>query len=122
MKKSGHNELPIVLQTIVESKDIAKIEMFPGFWRQTLVYGESLMYCLFTWKKGAILPKHFHFHEQAGYIIYGSVELNINDQIYITSTGCSNFIASNQRHSARALNDSLVIDAFSPPRLEYIEI
>jgi quercetin dioxygenase-like cupin family protein len=108
------------LQNILEAKNVEKVEMFPGFWRQTLVTGNDLMLCLFTWKKGASLPSHSHVHEQAGYVISGKVSLVIDGQEYITETGCSYFVHSNQVHSATALEDSLVIDSFTPIREEYL--
>jgi quercetin dioxygenase-like cupin family protein len=110
---------PSSIRSIVQSRDIPKVEMFPGFWRQTLVHSNDLMLCLFTWKAGASLPGHSHRHEQAGFVMTGAVELTIDGQIYITGAGCSYFVASNLVHSAKALEDSVVIDAFSPAREEY---
>jgi quercetin dioxygenase-like cupin family protein len=106
--------------TVVESSKVPKDEMFPGFWRQTLVHNDDLMLCLFTWRKGAALPTHSHPHRQAGYVIAGSVELIVSGKTYVTNTGCSYIIHSNEPHSARALEDSTVVDAFTPCREEYI--
>jgi quercetin dioxygenase-like cupin family protein len=61
-------------ETILEAKDVPKVEMFPGFWRQTLVNSDSLMLCLLTWAAGATLPEHSHPHEQAGFVISGAVQ------------------------------------------------
>ncbi len=116
--KKFDNEL--LSRCIQESSNIPKIEMFRGFWRQTLVSGDSLMLCMFTWQKGAELPAHSHEQEQAGYVICGTVELTLGSQTIITKGGCSYFVPSNTVHSARCLEDSLVIDAFSPPRKEYL--
>ncbi len=110
---------PSTFRSIIESCDIPRVEMFPGFWRQTLVHSNDLMLCLFTWKAGASLPGHSHRHEQAGFVMTGAVELTIAGETYITRAGCSYFVASNLFHSARAIEDSLVIDAFSPAREEY---
>jgi mannose-6-phosphate isomerase-like protein (cupin superfamily) len=108
------------IRKIVESSDIPKVEMFPGFWRQTLVHSDGLMLCLFTWRKGASLPGHSHPHEQAGFVVKGTVELTIEGQAFVTSAGCSYFVPSNQVHSATALDDALVVDAFCPARSEYV--
>jgi quercetin dioxygenase-like cupin family protein len=107
-------------ELVVEADDVDRVEMFPGFWRQTLVSGDKLMLCLFTWRAGASLPAHAHHHEQAGYVISGSVELTVSGSTVITRAGCSYFVPSTAVHSARALADSVVIDAFSPPREEYV--
>jgi quercetin dioxygenase-like cupin family protein len=103
----------------LEATGVEKVEMFPGFWRQTLVSGDRLMLCLFTWRAGATLPAHAHHHEQVGYVASGVVELTVSGRTMLTCSGCSYFIPSNEIHSARALEDSIVIDAFSPPREEY---
>lgn len=103
----------------LESSDVPKEEMFPGFFRQTLVYGKELMLCLFTLKKGTNLPPHSHYHEQAGFVISGKVELWVEGEKYITGPGCSYFIPSGYSHTANAIEDALVVDAFSPPREEY---
>jgi quercetin dioxygenase-like cupin family protein len=107
-------------RTVVESKGVGKDEMFPGFWRQTLVYSDDLMLCLFTWRKGANLPAHAHPHRQAGFVISGSVELTVSGKTYVTNAGCSYIVQGNEEHSARAIEDSLVIDAFTPCREDYI--
>src|SRR5215471_15840064 len=105
---------------ILYAESVPKDEMVEGFWRQTLVHTEDLMLCLFTWRRGAILPPHSHPHRQAGYVISGSVELTVSGRKYITSTGCSYLIEADEPHSARAVEDSLVLDAFTPLREEYL--
>ncbi|HLG55487.1 MAG TPA: cupin domain-containing protein [Vicinamibacterales bacterium] len=105
---------------IIQAPDAEKVEMFPGFWRQTLVHNEKLMLCLFTWRAGANLPAHSHPHDQAGYVISGAVELTVGNETVVTRAGCSYIVHSWEVHSARALEDSLVIDAFSPARTEYV--
>jgi quercetin dioxygenase-like cupin family protein len=107
-------------QTVVDSNGVGKDEMFPGFWRQTLVHNDDLMLCLFTWRKGASLPAHDHPHRQAGFVISGSVELTVSGKTYVTNAGCSYIIQGNEEHSARAIEDSLVIDAFTPRREDYV--
>lgn len=105
---------------ILESSDVAKVEMMPGFFRQTLLNGRVLQMILFTMKKDSVLPEHSHPHEQAGFVVSGSVELTVEGERHITGPGCCYFIYSNQRHSARVLEDSVVVDAFSPPRQEFL--
>lgn len=106
--------------TTIESETVPTEEMFPGFSRQTLVHNEDLMLCLFTWRKGATLSEHSHPHRQAGFVISGAVELTVSGQRYITRKGCSYIIQANEPHSAIALEDSVVIDAFTPCRDEYL--
>lgn len=105
---------------VVDSADVPELEVVSGFWRQTLIYGNDLMLVLSRFSKAAPLPEHNHPHEQAGYVLSGALELNVAGRTRITRAGCSSFMYSNQLHSARALEDSLALDAFSPPRLDYL--
>lgn len=104
----------------IESSQVDKVEMHPGMWRQTLVHNDDLMLCLFTLKAGTSLPAHSHPHVQAGYVIAGAVELTIESKTTVTRRGCSYIVPSGEIHSAKALEDSLVIDAFTPARRDYI--
>jgi quercetin dioxygenase-like cupin family protein len=110
------------LLQVLRADDVPKVEMFPGFWRQTLVYGHDVMLCLFTLRAGAKLPGHNHVHEQVGYVIAGAVELTVEGVSTITRSGCSYYVPSWKVHSAHALEDSVVLDAFSPPRDEYTTV
>ena len=105
---------------VVNSADVAELEVVSGFWRKTLIYGSDLMLVLSRFSKAAPLPEHNHPHEQAGYVLSGTLELNVAGRTHITRAGCSSFMYSNQSHSALALEDSLALDAFSPPRLDYL--
>ncbi len=107
-------------KVIVESTDSIKFEMYPGFVRQVLVHNDKLMIVLFTWRKGAVLSEHSHPHVQAGFVVSGAVELTVEGTEHITRSGCSYLIDANERHSARALEESIVLDAFTPCRQDYI--
>jgi quercetin dioxygenase-like cupin family protein len=115
------SELATSGPAIRESGNVERVEMHPGMWRQTLVSGKGLMLCLFTLKAGTKLPAHSHVHEQAGFVISGAVALTVNGSTEVTRKGCAYFVASGLEHSALALEDSAVVDAFSPPRAEYID-
>jgi quercetin dioxygenase-like cupin family protein len=72
-----------------------------------------------TLDKGAVVPMHDHPHEQVGYVVRGRVQFVINGETLIAETGDSYAIAGGIPHEATALEDSVVIDVFSPPREEY---
>ena len=70
-------------------------------------------------EKGAILPKHSHFHEQTTQIIEGKLEMVIGGETKILEPGMFTIIPSNVSHSAVALTDCLVTDTFCPVREDY---
>ncbi|HEY2721556.1 MAG TPA: cupin domain-containing protein [Chitinophagaceae bacterium] len=70
-------------------------------------------------KKGAVLPEHHHLHEQITYIIEGQLNMIIGGEDCPLTTGMYHVIPSNMPHSAIAITDCKVIDAFSPTREDY---
>ncbi|RLD29787.1 MAG: cupin domain-containing protein [Bacteroidetes bacterium] len=70
-------------------------------------------------KKGAVLPKHSHFHEQTTQIIEGKLKMTIDGETKILEPGMFTIIPSNVSHSAVALTDCLVTDTFCPVREDY---
>jgi unsaturated pyranuronate lyase len=99
--------------------DAAQIEMLPGVHRRTMGTTDEAMLCEFFLQRDSIVPPHSHKNDQVGYVIYGTLEMTIGEQTYTIQPGESYAIPGGITHSARALVDSLVIDAFSPPRDDY---
>jgi quercetin dioxygenase-like cupin family protein len=103
----------------ITPKDAAQVEMLPGIHRRTMATTDEAMLCEFFLQREAIVPPHQHMNDQVGYVIYGRVEMTIGDEVHLCQPGDSYAIPGGIVHSARAVIDSLVIDAFSPPRNDY---
>jgi quercetin dioxygenase-like cupin family protein len=75
-------------------------------------------------KKGAIVPKHSHENEQITYILEGALRFQIgedgSDEL-IVSAGEVLTIPSNVPHMAEALEDTLDVDIFNPPRQDWLD-
>lgn len=93
---------------------IDKIEM------KTLVHGDKTLLVEFRMKKGALLPRHSHPHEQTGYLVSGNIELTIGTETFIVKPGDSWCIAGNLEHNAVILEDTVAIEVFSPVREDYL--
>lgn len=85
------------------------------------VYGEKAMLCRFELKKGAIIPTHQHPNEQITYITNGLVKVTIHDKEYLVHAGEVLIIPGNTPHQFEALEDTIDIDLFAPPRQDWIE-
>ena len=96
-----------------------QIEQLKGVHRRTMATTDSMMVCEFFIEREAIVPEHQHPHEQVGYVVYGKLELIIDNQTRVCLPGDTYQIPGGVVHSARALVDTLLIDIFSPPREEY---
>ena len=92
----------------------------PGVKIKTLVYGEKTLLTDLRFNKGSSLPTHSHPHEQTGYLIKGKLKLRIADEAFELNPGDSWSIPSNAEHSAEVLEDTVVVEVFSPVREDYL--
>lgn len=74
----------------------------------------------FRLKKGSILPRHRHPHEQTGYLVSGRIRLHIGDQSYDCTPGDSWCVPGDAEHGADVIEDAVAIEVFSPVREEYL--
>jgi quercetin dioxygenase-like cupin family protein len=88
--------------------------------RKMLVYGEKTLLTEFKLEKGAMLPEHSHPHEQTGYLVSGCIDLTIGDETHRVDPGGGWCIPGNVAHRARARENSVAIEVFSPVREDYI--
>lgn len=96
------------------------IQMMDGILRKTLVYGENTLLAEFRLKKGKTLPLHQHGQEQTGYLVSGQLVLIIAGRRHEMMPGDSWSIPGNVEHGAEILADSMVIEAFSPVRQDFL--
>ena len=87
---------------------------------KTLTYGEKTLMAEFRVKKGGILPEHIHPHEQIGYVISGRIVFNIDGERNVADPGDSWCIHGDVPHSAEIVEDSVVIEVFSPVREDFL--
>jgi quercetin dioxygenase-like cupin family protein len=88
-----------------------------------LVTGQAMMLAHVYLDKGAIVPKHQHHNEQLTYILKGALRFWIGDdqkQVLDVREGEVLHIPSNVWHKAEALDDTLDVDVFSPPREDWL--
>jgi len=103
------------------NSDAVPVEMLPGVVRRTLCSADRMTICEFTLDKDAVVPLHTHEHEQAGYVVRGRVIFEIGGETRELRAGDGYLIGSNVPHATTALEESVAIDIFSPPRTEYLD-
>lgn len=89
-----------------------------------LITGERMMLTHVYLKKGCIVPLHSHEHEQLSYILEGALQFFAGEdetQEIVVRTGEVLHIPSNVFHKAIALEDTLDVDIFSPPRQDWLD-
>lgn len=95
-------------------------ELLEGVQLQTLVHGEKTLMGRFTLAKGAKIPVHKHPHEQTGLMISGKLLLTIDSKELEVEAGDSWCIPGGSEHSVIAHEDSVVVEVFSPVRVDYL--
>jgi quercetin dioxygenase-like cupin family protein len=85
-----------------------------------LVVGDQIMVARVLLKKGCVVPLHSHFNEQLTHIQSGALHFTINDQEITVRSGEFLCIPPNVPHTAVALEDTVDIDIFTPPRADWI--
>ncbi len=91
-----------------------------GIARKTLVHGAQTLMTEFRLRKGAVLPRHAHPHEQTGYLVTGRMLLFIGAEQYEARPGDSWCIPGGIEHGAKPLEDSVAVEVFSPVRDDYV--
>jgi quercetin dioxygenase-like cupin family protein len=89
-----------------------------------LVTGERMMLAHVYLKKGCVVPKHSHENEQLTYILEGALRFWIGEdgaEELVVRAGEVLHIPSNVFHKAEALEDTLDVDVFSPPRQDWLD-
>ncbi len=96
------------------------VEALKGVSRKTMVHGENTLLTEFRLAEGAVIPAHRHRQEQTGYLVSGRLNFRIGDESIRAEAGDSWCIPGNVEHGAEALEDSVVIEVFSPVREDYL--
>jgi quercetin dioxygenase-like cupin family protein len=99
--------------------DVPLETMNPLLGRQ-LIVGDQVMLARVLLKKGCIVPLHSHVNEQLSYIIEGALKFFIDGKEIVVRAGEVLTIPPNMPHKAEALEDTVDLDIFNPPRADWI--
>ena len=89
-----------------------------------VITGERMMISQVLLKKGCVVPKHHHENEQISYIVSGAIKFLLGeeqDEEVIVREGGVLVIPSNLPHCAIALEDTVDVDVFCPPRQDWLD-
>lgn len=103
--------------------DDMKAEPLKGNLTRRMITGTSMMIAEVRFAKGDHVPKHSHHNEQITHIIAGALQFRFGDdqqREVIVRAGEVLVIPPHELHSATALEDTIDIDIFSPPREDWL--
>ena len=100
-------------------RDVELEQLNPLFDRQLLV-GDKMMLSRIVLRKGCVVPLHHHENEQISYILEGALKFLIDTREIVVRSGEVLCIPPNLPHQAEALEDTLDLDIFYPPRADWL--
>lgn len=91
----------------------------PTIGRQ-MIHTETMTLARVELKQGALVPEHRHEHEQIATVLAGRVRFVVADDERVVEAGETVPLASGVPHEVEALEDSVVLDVFSPVRDDWL--
>jgi len=107
--------------TLIERRDRAASSPEAGLLRQVLAYSGNLMLVRHEMQKGWVGAKHSHPHEQLVYVVSGHIRFTGGGRTFDARSGDSFVVPGGVEHQASALEESEVLDVFTPYREEYAD-
>ena len=92
----------------------------PGLTRRVLAYNDKLFLAEHQMVKGWVGSVHSHPHDQVVYVVRGHLKVTCQGKTFEIRSGDSFVVRGDVEHGASALEDSLVVDVFTPCREDYI--
>ena len=92
--------------------------------RRRMVSGDRVMVAQVYIDEGAVVPTHSHENEQFTYILEGALHFWLGEdgaEEVVVRKGEILHIPSWVPHKAKALEDTLDVDIFSPPRQDWLD-
>jgi unsaturated pyranuronate lyase len=99
--------------------DVELEHLNPRLDRQ-MITGEKLMIARVLLKKGVIVPEHSHENEQLTYILEGALKFWIDGREIVVHAGEVLCIPPHMPHKAQAMEDTVDLDVFYPPRQDWL--
>src|SRR5258708_14163380 len=100
--------------------DDVELETLNPLLGRKMITGENLMLARVLLKKGCVVPEHSHVNEQLTYIVEGALKFWIDGKEIVVGAGEVLCIPSNMPHKAEALEDTVDLDVFYPPRQDWL--
>ena len=108
------------MKNIYKTSSQGYIEILEGMKRKTLVFGEHTILAEFKLSAGKIVPLNKHSEEQTGYLVSGHILLFLDGRQHDMKPGDAWAIPIGMPHSVQILEDSVVVEIFSPVRKDYL--
>jgi quercetin dioxygenase-like cupin family protein len=106
--------------TYTKWSDVELEQLSSTIGRQFIV-GTDMMIARVLLKKGGHVPMHQHHNEQITYILEGALRFVVGGKEVVVRAGEVLCIPPHVPHEAFALEDTIDLDIFNPPRQDWID-
>jgi quercetin dioxygenase-like cupin family protein len=103
--------------------DLPKEQLKPDLHRRLIPAAQMTMGHVYL-DKGCVVPQHSHENEQLTYILEGTLRFWLGEdgsEVVDVHAGEVLHIPAHVPHRAEALEDTLDLDVFSPPRADWFD-
>jgi quercetin dioxygenase-like cupin family protein len=94
-------------------------QLSPLIGRQ-MIHTETMTLARIILGKGAVVPSHEHENEQIATVLGGRLRFVVGGEEREVGPGESVSVPANVPHAVEALEDSIVLDVFSPVREDWV--
>ncbi len=96
------------------------VEMLNPLLARQIVVGDKVMVARILLKKGCVVPMHQHHNEQISLVETGALQFTVNGKEVVVRAGEVLCIPPDAPHTATALEDTVDLDIFTPPREDWL--
>ena len=96
------------------------MELLSPLINRQFISTENVTVARFFLRKGASVPEHSHPNEQIAFVLSGKMRFVMQDKDITLAPGETLCIPPNVPHRAEALEDTIDLDVFTPPRADWI--
>ncbi|MEO8044675.1 MAG: cupin domain-containing protein [Spartobacteria bacterium] len=107
---------------LVSEQENPWIDLVPGIKRRTIASGATMYQMRAELAAGSVLPEHQHPQEQIAHVIKGRMKMIVAGVPHELAAGDAIYLGSNVPHGVEVIEDTTVIDTFSPPRADYLAL
>ena len=105
---------------VVKYEDVKGQDIGGGITRRILAHNGNMMIVEAAFRKGAVGTAHRHPHEQVSYVLSGTFRYTMEGETYELKKGDTYYVPPEALHGAEALEDSVILDVFTPQREDFL--
>ena len=118
VRKTSAKTAPAELKYI--AWNAVELEHLKPLLQRQLIVGQNIMVARILLQKGATVPEHSHHNEQITYVLEGALKFWIDGREIVVNAGEVLTIPPHMPHQAEALEDTVDLDIFNPPRADWL--